>query len=189
MLKKTHAMTGQAIGTLVAVSGHWSPTQALPVLLGLYAGTVLPDIDQPHASANQTAGALGDLIAKGGHRNLTHSIWALLLVNLPWYLTIHLLPKTPLTYGLFLWGLGLGAGYALHLIEDNLSRQGILWWYPLTHYETTASGHPYKKRRYHRWRYRTGGPAERIIWRLAEGTWLVAICQLWYQWQQTRWPL
>lgn len=153
-------MTTETLGGLYYLIAPTTMTTMLEVGLGLYLGAQLPDIDHPKTKINRLAGPLGKLLAKSGHRTYTHTIWAvLLLTTLTGLIYWHHGPH-------FIWMtlVGLTAGYFAHLLEDNLSIQGVLWFYPFQKFRYNQAGHPYKKRRKHWYYYRTGGTAE-TAWR------------------------
>lgn len=105
-------------------------------------GSLLPDID----SKNSALGRYIHIPVK--HRTWTHSI---LIPVLMFIGTI----KLP-----FLFWIALG--YTLHLFWDSLSRAGICWFYPLSHYADYGGNIRVKKHHYIKL-YRTGCISEYVL--------------------------
>lgn len=119
----------------------------ISLLFGL--GSLFPDIDTPTSTIGKYFPFVGSII---GHRTVTHTIWALLLLSAAtWYFDSVLL-------------LAFTAGYTLHIIQDSFSRQGIAWFYPvLGGYNTFGSGAVMKQgRKPGPLAYHTGGTGEEI---------------------------
>lgn len=94
------------------------------VLVGTVIGSLVPDADDQESLLGRFTHRLSRL----QHRGITHTVYGLgFWLVICWLLS--LLSKT-LAIGLFV-------GYALHLLEDSWSVEGIRWWScgPLGHYD------------------------------------------------------
>lgn len=172
MIKPNHIALAQMVTTsgIVLCSPH--PSVAIPILVGSYFGSDLPDIDHPKNRLNVQLDKmkLGFITKFLRHRGITHTIWPVLLLLL--CSTIFHTTKTPLnTVMLANFFFGLAIGYLIHLLADDQSYQGVLWFYPFQHWNTNSNGHHYKKRKTYRHFYTVGGTGEayfglfcRIIW-------------------------
>lgn len=120
------------------------------ILLAFTLGALLPDID----SEESTIGRYFLLVSKAiPHRTFTHTIWAVaVLVGLGWYFDS-------------IQVMALAAGYAIHILQDTFSKQGIAWFYPvLGGYDHFGSGAVMKRgRRKPKLAYRTGGAGETAL--------------------------
>lgn len=143
------------VGSMILAGLYFVPSstegfQLATILLAFTLGALLPDID----SEESTIGRYFPFISKViPHRTITHTIWAvMLLVGLGWYFDSILV-------------LALAAGYALHILQDSFSKQGIAWFYPiLGGYDHFGSGAVMKKgRRKPKLAYRTGGSGESAL--------------------------
>ena len=192
MLGKTHLIVSEAImsSACLCVPDTLMPLGHTAVFLaGGYFGALSPDLDKENTMAAHLFPRVARYIAKLGHRKWTHTIWALLLLSiLPIFCTLVAIGwKCPNNESSLPWCFTMAAlfldgfwiGYLLHLLEDNQSVQGVMFLYPLTHYVVSKNtGHEYKQRPWSRFRYRTGGKAERIIRRIALIVLLIAMYQL-----------
>ena len=160
MLRQTHIATSELIISLPILLTHASLKTGAMLMIGTYLGAQLPDIDHPKSAINKITGPVGKFFAAFGHRTLTHCLLA-------WLFLLGFYPFMPTIYHLNLFYAGILIGYLLHLIEDNFSRQGILWCYPLSHYQVANNGHLYKKRPYKNYYYTTGGRGETVIYILS----------------------
>lgn len=212
MLGKSHLIISEAImvGACLAAPAAIMPVDHSVILtVGGIAGALAPDLDKEHTMAAKYLPKVSHMVAKLGHRKGTHTIWALILLGIiPAFVTLlaagwqgsdH---RSPIAFWFFtMFALlldGFWFGYLLHLLEDNLSIQGVMFLYPLTHYAVSErTGHEYKARRWSRFRYRTGSPAEAFIRYLAfvllivgwgfllwqrgyqDGYWIMHTHQLW----------
>lgn len=113
---KTHV----GIGLAVAFFVHFNMAiyiLSLPLLLGIFAGSLLPDADTPYSPAGRYVFAW--LFTK--HRGKLHSVFAGLVLSL---------------LSLLLMGVqfacGFLAGYLLHLFADSFTPSGLKYaWWPL----------------------------------------------------------
>lgn len=160
MIRSSHIIVSTTIVSSVLCLASVPAKDGVPILLGTVIGAQLPDIDHPQAEISRITGPIGRFFSDHGHRYMTHTLFALVPFIALW---LSIPTHTMGEYGMRMFTTGLLAGYLLHLIEDNFSRQGVLWFCPFTHYETSAAGHQYKKRRFHSWYYTTGGKEEAII--------------------------
>lgn len=120
------------------------------LLSGMYVvGTLLPDID----SRTSLLGRMIYLPVE--HRTWTHTLWVLLFL-------LPCLFVTPFFAAIL-------AGYALHLIVDSVSYQGVCWLYPLSSYRTFSNGGKVKQ---HHWLklYRCGKVSEGVFLAIVSGT-------------------
>lgn len=119
------------------------------VIMAFTLGALLPDIDSEDSSIGRYFRPISRLIE---HRTVTHTIWAVMILGgLGWYFdSIHVL--------------ALAAGYALHIVQDSFSKQGIAWFYPIGGYDKFGSGAVMKKgRRKPKFAYKTGGTGETVL--------------------------
>lgn len=131
------------------------------VLLAFGFGALLPDID----SEESTLGRYVPFISKAiPHRTITHTIWAVLLIGgISWYAGS-------------IYGVALTAGYALHILQDSFSKQGIAWFYPIGGYDKFGSGAVMKKgRRKPKFAYKTGGTGETVLFYSSIGVHVVCV--------------
>ena len=200
MLKSTHIHTSLAIvGAGLLIQGTLiNPTDAqilqpafdIPLLVGTFAGAIIPDIDHKSTAINRSLGNFGKKLADIiGHRTWTHTLWAILL----WFFIAIMISKYTTLFGLYtpkmitqnpiiamVWGIAIGN--LLHILEDNCSLQGVLFLYPFTSYETSKKGNPYKKRKWSNARYRTGSGAENAINIIVTIIFILELWQLWRFW-------
>ena len=112
------------------------------ILLVFALGAVLPDIDSEDSTLGKYIKPVSRLIP---HRTITHTLWIVLVLGVAvWSLeSVYLLALT--------------LGYALHILEDSFSSQGIRWLYPV----------PVKGRS--PFTYETGGFGETVMFLSAIG--------------------
>lgn len=112
------------------------------ILLSFALGVVLPDIDSEDSTLGKYIKPISRLIP---HRTFTHTLWVVLLLGVAvWsFESIYLLALT--------------LGYALHILEDSFSSQGIRWLYPVP-----VKGRPPLT-------YETGGFGETVMFLSAIG--------------------
>ena len=174
MLGKSHLIVSEAIivGACLAAPEAVMPVDhSVMLAVGGIAGALAPDLDKEHTLAAECMPKVSRIVAKFGHRKGTHTIWALILLGIiPAFATLLAAgwKGSPIAcWFLTMFALlldGFWFGYLLHLLEDNMSVQGVMFLYPLTHYAVSErTGHEYKARRYSRFRYHTGGSAEALI--------------------------
>lgn len=176
MLKQNHIACAQLVTTGIALAEHQAPLVAIPFLVGSYLGADLPDIDHPYNHLHQTLTRI-HLCLNFKHRGITHTLWMLLILSgLTWIAT----DCWPGYITNFLFGLTLG--YAIHLVIDDFSKQGIMWLYPLSKYQTTRNGYEYKKRKYFIPLYRTGGTFEFYVGLIARLAWYYLSFKLYLMW-------
>lgn len=126
------------------VNSDFAPAWLFYICAGLLflLGSILPDID----SSSSLLGRYFHLPVE--HRTWTHTVWACALVFAGVFLS-----------KLFFW---LGLGYFLHLFWDSLSKGGVCWFYPISHYTTYSSGAKVKKKHILKL-YKTGKTSEYVL--------------------------
>lgn len=154
MRYQTHVISSVTAAVLL------SQTADLPisigVIMGVAAGSLLPDVDEPQSYIGRRTRGLSD-VTKGifGHRGFTHSILAIILMFIP-----YLLVANPSVVGLndhVIWTIlkpilfGIGLGYALHIAGDMLSKSGVPLFLPIS------------KMKIKIYLYKTGGKREMLI--------------------------
>ena len=144
MTGKTHMLIG--VTTAIAVQ-HFTNFQLTSREYCEYytlctLGSILPDIDHPHAILNKMFLELPYLLTgKCKHRTKTHSLLFLVGVTLTFFiLSKNLVPS-----------LALGLGIMSHLVADTLNPTGVPYLYP------------FDKEKYRIAKIRTGTSAESII--------------------------
>ena len=148
-------------------SNTGEPLSAALILLSFTLGTLLPDIDSEESSIGRYFGLLSRIIP---HRTITHTIWiVILLAAASWSF-----------HSIFLAALTLG--YALHILEDSFSNQGICWFYPVIgKYITRPGGQTIKAGRSTTFAYTKGGLAEHLFLFFSLG--IHAVCMaLFFYW-------
>lgn len=185
-----------------------SLTITLALMAGTSIGALLPDIDSKSSIISKTPffNLISPFFHHFVHRGWTHTLWFAmiplffvyeLMTRYSWA-GLHFVFSHPQWADMFwqnFWKtsfagfngillsfcLGIFIGIILHLITDNLSYNGICFFYPLGHYEIktyTTESHAgnrtfvhkvkslKKKRRFSSWRYRVGGGFERLMFRI-----------------------
>ena len=130
MMWMTHIVIGLLLYAILVQFGVF-PDNLLMIALVSF-GSVLPDIDHPKAFVSHLSiwfKASSRVVSLGGHRGITHTIWAALVTF-------------PLAYLVLKW-LGIGGfvcagafllGYLSHLLADSLTVSGVAWFYPFGKY-------------------------------------------------------
>jgi inner membrane protein len=143
MRYQTHIVSSVAAGLAVTHFTQVEPTIGL--FTGVLLGCLLPDIDEPNSyigaktsvkiiNKNLGISSLVKLIF--GHRGFTHSLFATLLVFIPYLLVqtqiIGIVDDSFMQnlLGSILFGVGLG--YLFHILGDMLSKSGVPLFMPLT---------------------------------------------------------
>ena len=111
MQGRTHLLVGIAIAAAIAPT----PSVAMAVVIG----AMLPDIDHPQSLITGIVPGARLLSLGMRHRGVTHSLWALGLIV-----------ALGMTQGQAI-GVGIGAGYASHLVLDMLTPRGVALFQPL----------------------------------------------------------
>ena len=143
MMKKTHMLTSVTAGVALT---HFTPIEpTVGLFLGIVAGSVFPDIDEPQSYIGRktsvevfnTRIGLSSVI-KGifGHRGFTHSLLATLFVFIPYFLMLGYTSQLD-QMGLierFITQIlmGLGFGYLFHILGDMFSKSGVPLFMPFT---------------------------------------------------------
>ena len=79
MLGRNHAAMGLLLGESLLMVGHVNSSSVAPVLIGLTAGSLWPDVDEPNSLVSRSFGLISMAFASGvnrisgGHRQATHS--------------------------------------------------------------------------------------------------------------------
>lgn len=150
MLAITHMPAGalSAIGLGVLLN---APTEQLILLAGGgVVGAMLPDIDHPKSAFGRRILPVSTIIsALFGHRGITHSLLAVILVAaLSWLAFRHLSWHPGYSVPVVL---GISAGYLSHLLGDWMTNSGIPFLWPI------------KRRFVSPIRLFTGGPSEYLL--------------------------
>ncbi len=122
MLWKTHLVVAFLVG-LVLLPYLNPQNQILYIALILF-GSLLPDIDHPDSKLGKKVKIIGFLFE---HRGFFHSIFALILLVLPFMI---------LKLEYIAWPLGIG--YLSHILADALTLQGIMFLHPLTRWKLSG---------------------------------------------------
>jgi len=92
-------------------------------VIALTVTTPLPDIDTPQSTIGKTFPNVSRYLdTHHGHRTITHSIWAIILML--FFLTPLIIIHSPATY------IAGFLGYFLHLVGDTFTKQGPMFLYP-----------------------------------------------------------
>lgn len=113
----THMATSVAIGaTLSFISGY---PFSFGYVTGILLGSLLPDIDEPNSYIGRHSLGVAKFVKKKlGHRGLTHSFVAWIIISLLYFL----FPYSFL--------LGISMGYLFHLMGDYFTHQGVRLFLP-----------------------------------------------------------
>lgn len=127
MTKKGHLLfSSNAVGAAYLVSGLGLTlvdpniySSILSVFLGVYFGTLLPDVDEPNSSMGRKMIAISNVINLiFGHRGLTHSIvFAFLVGVLSFFFQ-------PLSFW-HIFFISAGVGCILHDMADMVTNEGV----------------------------------------------------------------
>ena len=117
MMATTHLLFGFLFG-LFGIQFLHPYNQVLFMILVLF-GSLLPDIDHPRSKLGRKVKFVSWLFE---HRGFTHSIYALILVAL---ISNSLTSNLNNTYGLLI-------GFMSHLVADSLSKEGVMFFHPLS---------------------------------------------------------
>jgi inner membrane protein len=145
MLGRNHLVTSMAVAALLSQP---QGVEAVEFFGGVAVGSLLPDIDHPRSLIGRVSFGVADLIHRVyGHRTVTHSLLAIMLLGITAYITGH-------------WGnyftRGLLMGYLLHLVGDYLTTQGVPWFWPYNKERDSIAG-------FTSLRISTGSPREVLI--------------------------
>lgn len=143
MMKKTHVLTSLTAGLALVHFTAIDPTMGL--FLGVAAGSVLPDIDEPQSYIGRKTSVevfnkrvgLSSVIKKiFGHRGFTHSLLATALVFIPYVVMLGYMAGNEangLIENFVVQVLmGLGFGYLFHILGDLFSKSGVPLFMPFT---------------------------------------------------------
>ncbi len=188
MRAKNHLVAGLSAVLLAEGATHFiqphtlagitlpAPLVLVPALGLALAGALLPDIDLAtsriayETGTGRGQGCLTGLVFHwvrkllGGHRGLTHTLWAGVACALFFGLklgTVNWLGRTWLCFFPGIWpawsdlGTAFSLGYLSHIVGDLLTKDGVKLWYPLTHSEVGLGP---------RWlRFNTGSWVEYVV--------------------------
>ncbi len=141
MQYRTHIVTSITVGA--AIAAYSSIPFTLSYTVGVMIGSLLPDIDEPNSYVGRRSFGIAKTMKKVfGHRGMTHSLVALLIMA-------YLLLRTSDSF----FFMGIIIGYALHILEDLFSMQGVPLFWPFRKKKIRLPIH-----------YRTGGSIEKIIY-------------------------
>lgn len=124
----THIAAGAAAAIGVSTWLGASIEQSVLVIGGGVLGSMLPDIDHPQSAFGRRAQPVSTLIsAIFGHRGITHSLGAVLIVSLLAWIAFTRLRWHPGYSIPFV--IGIAAGYLSHLVGDWFTNSGVplLW--------------------------------------------------------------
>ncbi|RFB13646.1 metal-dependent hydrolase [Bacillus sp. HNG] len=139
MRYKTHIVSSLTLGAGISIITHY-PFH-IGYVVGISIGSLLPDIDEPNSFIGRRSMGLATYINKKyGHRGITHSLFAWILISI-----VCLIIPSPLT-------LGISLGYLFHLLGDFFSVRSIPVFAPLNYNRPKISI-----------TYRTGSITENVI--------------------------
>lgn len=141
---KTHTMT-----TLTATSflTLYTPIEpSIGIFLGAALGGLSPDIDEPQSYigrktsvkiGNKRYGPSAMVKSIFGHRGITHSILAMVIAFIPYFLCKDFYAESDSLFHLLLlqFLLGFGIGYVCHILGDFITVQGVPLFLPFTKYK------------------------------------------------------
>lgn len=112
MRYKTHIVSSLTLGAgLSIIFGY--PFH-IAYVMGISFGSLLPDIDAPKSYIGRRSFGIANYVnSKYGHRGVTHSLFAWMLISL-----LFIIYPSPLT-------LGISLGYFFHLLGDFFSVRSI----------------------------------------------------------------
>lgn len=137
MRYQTHLLTSVTAG--VALTHFTAIEPSVGLFVGILAGSLLPDIDEPQSYVgrrtsvqvmNKRVGLSSVIKSIFGHRGFTHSLLATLFVFIPYFFSLqysgdfHVFAQTA--------SMGLGFGYLFHILGDMLSKSGVPLFMPIT---------------------------------------------------------
>ncbi len=109
---KTHIVSSLTLGAGLSII--FSYPFHIAYVIGISFGSLLPDIDEPKSFIGRRSFGIANYVKnRYGHRGVTHSLFAWMLVSL-----IFLIYPSPLTVGIAL-------GYFFHLMGDFFSVRSI----------------------------------------------------------------
>lgn len=156
---------------------------SIPLLVGSHYGAVFPDIDNSKAMICKNTGVCGKWVAHHlQHRTWTHTGWIVIFYYALALLSNILLTGVPGIMHAIITSflLGFAWGNMWHIIEDNFSTMGVLFWYPFGEYlDNKTNTGKHKQRKYSMFRYRTGGPFETSLYYIASAILMVLYLYLW----------
>lgn len=162
MTGRTHDLVAFTGLTLTAVY-YPVPTMTLATAVAVFGanflGALFPDLDNATADFWEHLRG-GELLGKiippllGGHRYLTHSLLGLFLVGWLLPILLNLLGRIILVDMHLVWW-GFMLGYVSHLLADTLTKEGVMWLFPLP----WKIGFPPLKQL----RFKTGGVIEKAV--------------------------
>lgn len=139
MRYKTHIVSSLTLGAGISIAFNY-PFH-IGYVMGLTFGSLLPDIDEPNSYIGRRSFGIASYVKrKYGHRGITHSLFAWILLTL-----FCLLYPSPLT-------IGISCGYLFHLMGDFFSVQSI----------PVLAPYSYKRLKF-RFAYKTGSLTEDIL--------------------------
>ncbi len=150
MLAKTHALFSLFLGIIFLV--YFDISYPIVFILLMVLASYLPDIDSPKSKLGKKLFFISYPIKFiFGHRKLFHSIFLpLILFGVFYYFDLNFI------------GLGIFFGYLSHLIGDALSKEGIMFLYPLSKFRVKGF-------------FRVGGKIEAVLMSLLFTVDLIAI--------------
>ncbi len=125
MMWMTHIAIALLFYGILVKFGIFPNNQVMIALVAL--GAVFPDIDHPKsfiAHMNVWFKMSSRVVSLGGHRGITHTIWASILAFPLAYLVLRYFGLGFISAGAFF------LGYLAHLLADSLTVSGVAWFYP-----------------------------------------------------------
>lgn len=162
MTGRTHdlvAFTGLTFAAVYFPVPTMTLATAVAVFGANFLGALFPDLDNATADFWEHLRG-GELIGKiippllGGHRYLTHSLIGLSLVGWLLPIPLDLIGRVILVDMHLVWW-GFMLGYVSHLLADSLTREGVMWLFPIP---WKIGFPPFKK-----FRFKSGGTIEKAL--------------------------
>lgn len=126
MLAKTHALFSLLLGLIFLY--YVDVPYKIIFLILLVLSSYLPDIDTPQSTLGKKVWLISyPLKLIFGHRKLFHSLFLPLAIYAVFYY-----------FKLQYFGLAVMLGYITHLIGDALSKEGIMFLYPISKFKITG---------------------------------------------------
>ncbi|MFC1753083.1 metal-dependent hydrolase [Thermoproteota archaeon] len=121
MIRQMMALTHLAFGFLTALFSiqFLHPKNQILFLILVMFGSLLPDLDHPRSKLGRKTKVLAWLFQ---HRGFMHSIYAVIIM--------FMLSRLIFWNAIYVWALPLG--YLSHLVSDSFSKEGIMFFHPLS---------------------------------------------------------
>lgn len=129
MTGTSHLLLGTAVGATAAVSvtGGLDTLPGLCIAGGCILGSLFPDIDSKASKISYRLPIVSFFMRLlFGHRNVLHTPFVLILFGII-FSVVHLMFALPITFIV-----GFVIGYICHLLQDTVTKRGIMWLYPVS---------------------------------------------------------